>query len=79
MIMKCKNCGKEFEGFHKRVYCSKECYDIGKKAQWEKNRKRKNKFKTYKQIQEENRKRKVEDGWRGRKMQGSGIIPTHYF
>lgn len=31
------------------------------------------KWKSFKEIQAENRKRKVESGWRGRKMQGSGF------
>ena len=31
-------------------------------------------WKSYAEIKMENRKRKVESGWRGRKMQGSGIL-----
>ena len=39
----------------------------------------KKKWKTYKEIQAENRTRKVESGWRGRKMQGSGMMIYHQF
>ena len=73
----CETCGKEFETHSTGKYCSKECRKTGLMRKLEENRKRKaaakKRWKTYKEIKAENRKRKVEDGWRGRKMQGSGI------
>ena len=74
----CEICGKEFEAERTNVkYCSKECRKAGLMRVLEENRKRKaaakKRWKTYKEIQAENRKRKVESGWRGRKMQGSGF------
>ena len=71
----CRYCGKEFLSAFKKVYCSKKCSKDGRYAIFKENREawRKSQPKTYKQIVAENRKRKVEEGWRGRQMQGSGI------
>ena len=77
MTKNCKICSKEFETYSTGKYCSKECRKAGLMRKLEENRKRKaaarKRGKTYKEIQAENRRRKVESGWRGRKMQGSGI------
>ena len=75
----CETCGKEFKAERTNVkYCSKECRKAGFMRVLEENRKRKaaakKRWKSYKEIKMENRKRKVESGWRGRKMQGSGIL-----
>ena len=82
MMKICETCGKEFECDYRKKYCSKECQRAGYLRKLEENRKRKaaarKRWKSYKQIQAENRKRKVEDGWRGRKMQGSGVMPRQY-
>ena len=71
----CETCGKEFKTYSTGKYCSKECRKAGLMRKLEENRKAaaRKRGKTYKEIQAENRRRKVESGWRGRKMQGSGI------
>ena len=79
----CEICDEAFETDHRRKYCSKECRKAGLLRKLEENRKRKaatrKRWKTYKEIQAENRRRKIEDGWRGRKMQGSGINEKQIF
>ena len=79
----CEICDEVFETDRHRKYCSKECQKAGHLRKHEENRKRKaatrKRWKTYKEIQAENRRRKIEDGWRGRKMQGSGINEKQIF
>lgn len=79
----CEICDEAFETYNHRKYWSKECRKAGLLRKLEENRKRKaatrKRWKTYKEIQAENRRRKIEDGWRGRKMQGSGINEKQIF
>ena len=68
--IRCQFCGAKFYADRRRMYCSKVCGSLARSER----KKKQHKWKSYAEIKEENRRRKVEDGWRGRKMQGSGIL-----